>query len=402
MAKRQKNWRDAAGASDALEALDCSLKLMKDRRRPQGRRYPLRSVVLTSLMAMVCGCDDAEAIDAWGEANEDWLETILELPHGAPSQDVVLNVFAALHAEEFQSVFRNWVTFLRARLGESGGAGHIAIDGKTSRGSRLGEQPGIHTVSAWLSDAQLVLGQKKVRAKSNEIKAIPELLQLLDLKGSTVTIDAIGCQTVIAQAIVERGGDYLLAVKENHPALRAEIAETFADALNDAPRPHDRPAPPDLAVHEEHDKGHGRIEHRTMRVCHDLSRISGAQRWQRLAFVVMVERSRTDIATDKHSHEVAYYIGSGSGAPTARLAQIIRSHWAIENGLHWCLDVAFHEDHARHRKGNLAANFTTLRHFALSLLKAESTNKLGIANKRKIAGWNHDYLLTVLTGPPVE
>ena len=213
-----------------------ALSALPDPRRAQGIRYPLMSVVVIALMAMVCGSDDAEAMEVWGEANARWLGGILELPHGTPTQDVFLSVFAALDPVAFRSVFLSWMDLLRLRLRVMGK--HIAIDGKTSRRSfdTARDRPAIHTVSAWLSDEGLVLGQIKTADKSNEITAIPELLRVIDLRGATVTIDAMGCQTEIAKTIVGGNGNYLLAVKENQPALHQEIVETFAEAADDRMR----------------------------------------------------------------------------------------------------------------------------------------------------------------------
>ena len=388
-----------ADASTSWEAFDGALRLLRDPRRPQGVRYPLRSVVLVALMAFICDCNDAEAVEDWAEDNEEWLCTFLELPHGVPSQDVFLAVFARLDPREFGNVFASWVGYLRARAAELGGA-HIAIDGKTSRRTHGNEQPAIHTVSAWLSEAGLVLAQTRVDDKSNEIKAISELLGDLALRGTTVTIDAIGCQTAIAGAITAQGGHYLLAVKENHPTLRHEIETLFAETDGAASRARDLPALPEVNTHIETTKDHGRIETRRVEVIERLDRLPTArQRWSQLAFIARVTRTREVVATAKSSSETSYYIGSDAGAGVERTAHLIRSHWGIENGLHWVLDVAFNEDQSRHRTRNIAANFAVLRHMAVNLLKAETTCKLGIANKRKKAGRSNDYLLRVILGP---
>jgi predicted transposase YbfD/YdcC len=276
---------------------------------------------------------------------------------------------------------------------------HIAVDGKTSRRSfdAAHAKPAIHTVSAWLSDEGLVLGQIKTADKSNEITAIPDLLRVLDIGGATVTIDAMGCQTAIAQTIVDAGGDYLLAVKENQPALHQDVVSTFAEAHDSRLRTvEERPRPP-VEVFEEVNKGHGRIEERRVELCRDLSWMMTADRWVGLAYLAQVTRKRTVLATGKTSTEIAYYIGSDRNADASTAARGIRRHWAVENQLHWVLDVAFHEDQARHRAHHLAQNFSTLRHFALNLLKRDPHRKLGIANSRKQAGWDHAYLLQILT-----
>lgn len=374
-----------------------ALSSLPDPRRAQGRRYPLVSVVVIALMAMVCGCDDAEAMDVWGEANAEWLAGILKLPHGTPTQDVFLSVFAALDPVAFHRVFLSWMELLRLGLRVMGK--HIAVDGKTSRRSfdtAVGKLA-IHTVSAWLSDEGLVLGQIKTAEKSNEITAIPELLRVIDLRGATVTIDAMGCQTEIAKTIVGGEGNYLLAVKENQPALHADLVATFAEAADDHLRSVDERARPTIEVFEETDKGHGRVEKRSVELCRDLGWMMTADRWAGLACVVKVTRERTVLATKKTSTETAYYIGSDAKLDARGAAHPIRRHWSIENELHWVLDMGFREDEARHRARHLAENLTTLRHFALNLLKRDPDRKLGVANSRRRAGWDHDYLLRILT-----
>jgi predicted transposase YbfD/YdcC len=382
----------------ALEFFERLLAGLPDPRRSQGRRYPLKAVVVIALMAVVCGCDDAEAMEVWGEANETWLAGFLPLPHGTPTQDVFLAVFATLNPKSLEAVLRSWTALLVARLTALGK--HIAVDGKTSRRSfdTARGQPALHTVSAFLSDTGLVLGEVKTDAKSNEITAIPELLRLLDLRGATVTIDAMGAQTEIAKTIVEGGGDYLLAVKENQPTLHHDIVATFAEADDERARAIDEPPRMQTETTEEVDKGHGRVEKRVVKVCRDLSWLTAATRWPGLMYVVQVVRERTMLATGKTSTESAYYIGSHRQLKVDQVANIIRRHWSIENELHWVLDLAFREDEARHRAGNTAQNLTTLRHFALNIIKRDTNRKLGVANSRKRAGWDRGYLLDLLKG----
>lgn len=370
---------------------------LRDPRRAQGIRYPLRSVVVIALMAMVCGCDDAEAMEVWGEANAEWLQGFLELPHGTPTQDVFLAVFGALNPEAFSAVFRAWAQWLTLRLKSA--SKHIAVDGKTSRRSfdTANGKVAIHTVSAWLSEAGLVIGQKKTGEKSNEITAIPELLRVLDLHGSTVTIDAMGCQTEIASTIVAGGGQYLLAVKENQPTLRQDLETTFVEAADPRPRTCDEAPRPAVEEFTEVDKGHGRVEQRTVRLCRDLTWLTTTESWSSLAYVVQVTRERTVLAAAKTSVETAYYIGSDPQGTAQRAAEAIRRHWGVENQLHWILDVGFHEDQARHRARNTAQNLTTLRHFALNIVKQDPARKLGVSNSRKRAGFDRKYLIQLLT-----
>lgn len=374
------------------------LSRLKDPRRAQGRRYPLESVVVSALMAMVCGCDDAEAMSVWSRVNEDWLTGFLSLPHGSPSQDVYLSVFSSIDPIAFADLFAQWVLLLRGRLTES--FSHIAIDGKTTRGSHdyAADRLALHTVSAWTSDAGLVLAQRYVDAHSNEIEAIPELLKLLDLRGATVTMDAMGCQKSIVGQITRADGDYLLAVKANQKSLHDDIVTIFDDALDTTDRALDQPAPLEIESHETIEKGHGRIETRRTHICRNIAWLTTRSHWRKLSVVVMCESIRESIKTGKVTTERRYYIASDPTLTAERAAHLIRRHWGIENEVHWILDIAMREDHLRHRAGNCAANMGVLRKTALNLLKADNTIKLGVANKRKIAGWDRDYLMKLLVG----
>jgi predicted transposase YbfD/YdcC len=242
-----------------------------------------------------------------------------------------------------------------------------------------------------------VLGQKKTADKSNEITAIPELLRVLDIKGATITIDAMGCQTEIAKTIVEGGGDYLLAVKDNQPTLHQDLIRTFAEAADNRRRSRDELSRPTVEVFEDVDKDHGRVEKRRLSICRDLSYVTEPERWSKLAFAVEIARERTVLATQKTSTETVHYIGSSSRAHAQDTATTIRNHWGIETELHWVLDMAFREDEARHRARNTAQNMTTLRHFAINIIKRDGERKLGVANCRKRAGWDRNYLIKLLT-----
>jgi predicted transposase YbfD/YdcC len=382
----------------AMERFTESLRELKDPRRKQGLRYPLETVVVSALMAMIAGCDDAEAMAVWSGANEEWLETFLDMPHGAPSQDVFLSVFASLNPVEFNRTLTEWVSVLRAKLAEAGD--HVAIDGKTSRrsGDRSSGKSPIHTVSAWLSEAGLVLGQVKTDDKSNEIKAIPELLRTLDLRGVTVTIDAMGCQRNIASRIKDAGGEYLLSVKGNQPDLHSQLNDTFREASDARQRAVDEEPRPIVTEYEDIDKGHGRVEIRRVRVTESLAWIGSRKLWKGLTHLVEVTRERTVLRTGVTSTETAFFVGSGLPKTAQQASNYLRRHWAIENNLHWVLDTAFAEDLARHRAGNAAANMTSLRHMALSLINQDADRKLGVANSRKRAGFDRRYLLKVITG----
>jgi predicted transposase YbfD/YdcC len=222
-------------------------------------------------------------------------------------------------------------------------------------------------------------------------------LQVLDLRRATVTIDAMGCQIEIAKTILEGDGNYLLAVKDNQPTLHHDIQTTFAEAADERQRALDEQPRPVVEVFQEVDKGHGRVETRTVSLCRDLAWMMTAERWRGLDFVVQIVRERTVITTGKTSSETAYYIGSDADATAETAGSAIRRHWGIENQLHWVLDLAFREDEARHRAKNTAQNMTTLRHFALNIVKQDPARKLGVANSRKRAGWDRNYLIKLLT-----
>jgi predicted transposase YbfD/YdcC len=381
----------------ALAYFKATLAQLPDPRRAQGVRYPLLLVVVTALMAMLCGSDDAEAMEAWSLANKDWLATFLPTPHGTPTQDVYLAVLGALDPDPFGSVLRSWAALLTLRMQLTDK--HIALDGKTSRHSfdTGSGRRAIHTVSAFLSEAGLVLAQYKTEEKSNEITAIPEVLALLDISGATITIDAMGCQTEIAKQIREGEGHYLLAVKDNQETLHKEIIETFQEAADERMRAFDEEPRPEVEVFEDVDGGHGRVETRRMSICRQLAWVGTASRWKDLSFVVKVERERTVLTSGKTSCETAYYIGSDPDASAQQTAHNIRRHWGIENNLHWVLDMAFREDEARHRSRNTAQNMTILRHFALNIIKQDPNRKLGVANSRKRAGWDRNYLIRLLS-----
>jgi predicted transposase YbfD/YdcC len=309
------------------------------------------------------------------------------LESGIPSHDTFGRVFAMLDPAALQEAFRRWV----ASLVEETKGEVVAIDGKALRRSfrNAGKKAFIHMVSAWGVRNGLVLGQVQTEAKSNEITAIPRLLDLLHIKGAVITIDAAGCQKEIARKIVARGANYMLAVKDNQPTLHADIQAAFAAATDDL----SYEAIVDFA--ETKDRGHGRSEHRRCHVCYDLTGISRQHDWANLGSVVMVEVDRT--VGDKTSTEQRFYISSQKRLRAKTALATIRSHWAIENRLHWVLDVAFREDDCRVRSGNAAENFAVLRHFTMNLLK-NAPSKRGIKTRRLQAGWDHDFLLRTLCG----
>jgi predicted transposase YbfD/YdcC len=362
---------------------------LTDPRKFHSPPHLLLDMVTIAICAVICGADDWVAIETFGKAKEPWFRQFLRLPNGIPSHDTFGEVFAALDPTQFQDCFVSWVTTIsQLSAGEV-----VAIDGKTLRRShdKGAGKAAIHMISAWASQNRLVLGQLKVNDKSNEITAIPELLRRLALQGCIVTIDAMGCQTEIAAQIIEQEADYLLALKANHGRLYQEAERLFNDALTD---------PKTVIPYQTSrmlNKSHGRLE---IRQCWTISHpsyiayLDPQARWPALRTVVRIEAERRQAGTDP-TKEVRYYLSSLADDPQ-HLNQVVRTHWTVENELHWVLDVAFGEDQSRVRQGYAAQNFALLRQIALNVLKQEKSAKIGIQNKRLRAGWDNDYLLKVL------
>ena len=363
---------------------------LDDPRVERTRHHKLVDILAIAICATICGADSWVHIELFGESKLSWFQTFLELPHGIPSHDTFGDVFARLDPVQSQDCFISWTQAIaELRPGEV-----VAIDGKTARRSydRAGKKGAIHMVSAWATQQTLTLGQVKTDEKSNEITAIPQLLELLDLHGCIVTIDAMGCQREIAQQITEGGADYVLAVKENQGQLHEGIRDLFegAEALGFDGVPYDH----DQTV----DKGHGRVEHRECWVITDpdcLDYLDPQGQWPQLKAAIRVVGHRTTSAGG--ASPPRYYISSLAGSAEQLLAAI-RGHWSIENSLHWTLDVSFREDLCRVRKDHGPQNINTLRQIGHNLLKNERTLKVGIQGKRLNAGWDEDYLLKVLLG----
>lgn len=355
---------------------------LKDPRIDRRKRHLLLDIIVIALCGVICGAKTWSMIAVFAQRRKAWLQSFLALPHGIPSHDTISRVFCLLDPAAFGVCFRSWVQALAATLQLK----HIAIDGKTLRGSRGRDLGPLHVVSAWAVANHVSLGQVATAEKSNEITAIPQLLELLDLNGALVTIDAMGCQKEIAAKIIERGGDYLLTVKDNQPRLLEDIQEAFVQALDSGG--------PALDVHETTERGHGREELRRYHVIREPEGIRDQALWPNLRVIGMCYSERT--INGETSNEVRYFIGSKK-AGARYYGRSLRQHWGIENNLHWQLDVSFGEDLSRVRERNAAENFNQLRKMALSLLKRQP-GKESIVAKMLSAAVDSDYLEQVLCG----
>jgi predicted transposase YbfD/YdcC len=349
-----------------------------DPRQARKVQYPLDEVLLLVLCAVISGADSWVEVATWGKKKLDFLRRFLPYANGTPSHDQLGLIFAVLDATQFQQCFIDWVASLKQAV-----QGVVAIDGKTLRRAfdRGGTQGHIHMVSAWCSEQNLVLGQTKVDDKSNEITAIPALLDLLTLKGAIVTIDAMGCQREIAAKILSKDADYVLALKGNQGSLRQDVELFFQEQkANDF-------ADITVSQHETVDNDHGRFETRRVTVCADIDWLQERHNWPGLRAIIMVEYTATGGAT---RDETRYYIASFVADADAT-GRAIRDHWGIENGLHWVMDMAFRDDECRIRTLNAPANFVTMKHAASNLLRT-SKGKESLQLKRHIAAWDTDAL----------
>jgi predicted transposase YbfD/YdcC len=363
------------------------------RRQCKNLRHRLVDVLVIGFCAVLGGCDDFVEIAEFGQAKEGFFRRFLELPNGIPSHDTFRRVFQALCPQALQTCLIGWLQEGRAAAGDEQEV--VAIDGKTLRRTfdRANGLGALHLVSAWATHNGLTLGQVATEAKSNEITAIPKLLGLLDLEDCVVTIDAAGCQKGIAATIIAKDGDYVLALKGNQPTLHDQVADYFRAQL--AGDRCDRK----VRHHGQAERGHGRTETRDTYVAPVPRGLGGASAWVGLCSIIMVMRESLDHATQKVTTDVRYFLSSLR--PTAkRLAGIIRSHWGIENSLHWVLDIAFNEDRLRTKDRNAIDNLALLNRLAVSLLRQDDTVKAGVKCKRKKAGWDNDYLLHLLLNDP--
>jgi predicted transposase YbfD/YdcC len=362
---------------------------VEDPRVDRTKLHKLVDILVVAICAVIAGAESWEDVADFGLARIEWFKTILELPNDIPSHDTFNRVFARIDPEQFQAGFLSWMKAVSEIIGGQ----VIAIDGKVLRRSQdkgIGKAA-IDMVSAWATANDLVLGQVKVDEKSNEITAIPQLLDALEVAGCIVTIDAMGCQTAIAEKIIEREANYVLALKENQGNLYEDVVLLFDDLENSQYTAYK------FDYDKTVNKDHGRIETRECWTISDpviLEHLRGFVNWKNLVTVSHIRAERQ--IGEERSCEDRYHIASFTGA--TRVMTAVRSHWGIENQLHWVLDIAFDEDHCRVRKDHGPENFAILRHIALNLLKQEKTCKRGMKGKRLLAGWNQDYLLKVLVG----
>lgn len=350
---------------------------VKDPRRTNRGHYlyPLDEILFLCITAVLSGMDDWTSVGMFGRSKLTWLRQYYPYRHGIPSHDVLGKVFAALDPEEFSRSFSAWIN----SIAELTGGEVVAIDGKTIRGSddKGSGRSAFHVVSAYASGNRLCLGQQAVDQKSNEITAISALLGYLSLEGCTVTIDAMGCQKNIAQAIIDKEAHYVLMVKDNQGGLKAQVEKV-------------------MGMHPENecfmtlDAGHGRIERRTCQATGELTFLDGAEDWPGLQSIARITSERTDKRSGRSSTQISYYISSLKAKP-AQIAGAVRSHWAIENNLHWTLDVIFKEDAALKKKGNAALNYQIIAKMALAIIERESESKLSKPKKRQRAALDDEF-----------
>jgi predicted transposase YbfD/YdcC len=366
--------------------IDHHFAKLTDPRRAQVT-HPLINIVTIALCATIAGADDFVAMADWARQHEGWLGRFLDLSRGIPSHDRLNMVFRRLNPAEFERCLLAWL----ADLHDVSGGRLLAVDGKTARRSfdNATARSALHMVSVWAVSQKLSIAQVAVDSRSNEIAAIPEVLELVELGGAVVTIDAMGCQTDVARAIVDGGGDYILAVKGNQPTLHDGIVEHVLGHMDDDF------ARVDVSRHETREEGHGRSEHRTYYVLDVPPGLPDACRWKGLKQIgVAISETERD---GRSCDDVRYYISS-KRLTARRFGTLVRGHWGIENSLHWQLDLSFDEDRNRTRKDHAAANLAVLRRIALSLLKNETSSNVGVKNRRLTAAWNTDYLHKVLFG----
>lgn len=367
---------------------------LPDPRIDRRRRHELLDILVIAICSLLCGAEGFNDMEDFGKAKEAWFRGFLKLPNGIPSHDTFNRVLAALDPQAFLECFLRWTQSLRQAVDQE----IVAIDGKALRQALNRGEPLKYVVSAWASSNRLVLGQLKVSEKSNEITAVPELLRALDLAGCIVTLDAMGCQKQIAKEIIESDADYVLALKGNQETAHEEVKSFLDQAISDAARAasgHRFPAPlPELHYTEKVEKNGGRIETRRYWHTGAIQWFADREKWEGLKSFGVVESVRE--IDGKVTVDRRYYLSSlrpGAG----RLARAVRGHWGVENQVHWVLDVQMGEDSSRARTGHAPENLATLRRLVLNLLRRDQTKKRGIRGKQRNAGWDHQYLLHLLS-----
>lgn len=348
-------------------------------------RHKLVDILVIVLVGIICGCEQWIEIEDFAHEKETWLREFLELPNGIPSDDTYRRVMERIKPKQLEAAYRRWVLpYIGSCIGK-----HIAVDGKTICGVNKGERESkLHIVSAWVREDGLTLGQVRTSEKSNEITAIPELLNSLDIRGATVTIDAMGCQTEIAKDIIASQANYVLAVKQNQPSLYEAIEEYFRWAEND---PIEKQT---LLRYSNYDGEHGRHVHWTVEVTHESNWYKSKKEWKQLSSMIRVTRKREQHGNTSVEH--AYYI-SNAQYDAKRFAELIRGHWSIENNLHWQLDVQFGEDTSQIHKDYSPENLAVLRKISKALLQMDSSFKASIRRKQRRALMVHDYLCSILS-----
>jgi predicted transposase YbfD/YdcC len=379
--EKKPHWEDDTQDVLQEETFSEYFKILEDPRQASKTAHDLLEIIFIAVCAYICGANSWTGIYEFSKAKEDWLKKVLNLSNGLPSRITYWRVFSAIDAEAFQKSFFNWV---KGSFGEYKGA--IAIDGKELRGFHDNEGYPLNIVSAWATEKGLLLGQVQTDVKSNEITAIPQLLDMLNIKDCVISIDAMGCQKEIAKKIINKNGDYILALKGNQGTLREDVELFFSEEKNNW-----KTLPYEQVRSIE--KGHGRIETREVYVIRDIDWLEQKKEWSNLSAIIMVKSQRE--IKDKKNIEKRFYITS-SKAQIENIAKLIRGHWGIENGLHWTLDVGFREDRQVARNRNLARNLAMLRRISFNHLKQEKNSGLSMENKRFKAAMNTKYLERVL------
>lgn len=364
----------------------CSMRIKDPRRQSGNFRHRLVDILVIALLGIISGCETWEEIADYGKSKKAWLGKELELPNGTPDETTFRRVFARIRPESLENMYREWVTPYVGSCRNK----QIGIDGKTIRGVARGsgEENNVHMISAWVREDGITLGQIKVEEKENEIVAIPQLLKTLDIQGSIITIDAMGCQRVIAEKIISSQAHYVLTVKGNQPTLQEEIAAYFQWAQTDEiEKKH-------LLWDEQTEWTHGRYYMRRTVVSSDIHWFESKKDWPQLRSFIMVERKRIDLQNT--SFERQYYISSLEASPS-QFASYIRGHWSIENNLHWMLDATFHEDKSLIFAGHAPQNLSVLRKIALAFLKKDTSHKISIRRKQRLAAYDDDFALSLLS-----